>query len=180
MINNMKKNLLSVLILALLIVNIVLTAIMMISVIGTNKKTGDLVTSIATVMNLELHPPGSDSEPNVPLSQTATYSMPKVLVGQLKPSVNADGKPGADQIVFEMSLAMNTEHKDYEDLGKAETLSGFEISIKEVAESVFRDYTEQDCRDNIEQIKAEILSAIQDLFQSDCIFRVSISVTTYQ
>ena len=39
----MKKNLLSVLILALLVVNIVLTAIMMFSVMGTSQKTSRLV-----------------------------------------------------------------------------------------------------------------------------------------
>ena len=42
----MKRNLLTVLILALLIVNIVLTTIMMISMMGTNKKTADLVSDI--------------------------------------------------------------------------------------------------------------------------------------
>ena len=56
----MKKNLLSILILVLLVVNIALTAVMMISVTGTNKKTADLITSIATVMNLELYEPGGD------------------------------------------------------------------------------------------------------------------------
>ena len=50
----MKKNLLSVLILVLLVVNIILSVIMMASVVGTNKKTGELVTSIATVLKLEL------------------------------------------------------------------------------------------------------------------------------
>ena len=38
----MKKNLLSILILVLLIVNIALTSVMMISVISTNKKTAAL------------------------------------------------------------------------------------------------------------------------------------------
>ena len=41
----MKKNLMSVLILALLIVNIVLTVITMISVTSTNKKTAAVVNS---------------------------------------------------------------------------------------------------------------------------------------
>ena len=36
----MKKNLMTVLILALLVVNIVLTSVMLVSIVGTNKKTG--------------------------------------------------------------------------------------------------------------------------------------------
>ena len=50
----MKKNLLSIVILALLIVNLVLTSIMMFSVMSTNKKTAAVVTDIASVLQLEL------------------------------------------------------------------------------------------------------------------------------
>ena len=56
----MKKNLMSVLILALLIVNIVLTVITMVSVTSTNKKTASVVNSIATVLNLELNTSGEN------------------------------------------------------------------------------------------------------------------------
>ena len=176
----MKKNLLSVLILALLIVNIAMTAIMMVSVLGTNSKTGALVTSIARVMNLELYEPGTDPASNIPLSQTATYALADRLMIQLKPSVDADGRSGADMVIFYMALAMNTEHKDYKELGSDETLKSFEIQIKDTVATVVRDYTEQEFNENSEQVKAEILSAIQDLFQSDFIYRVSISDVIFQ
>lgn len=177
----MKKNLLSVLILALLIVNIAMTAIMMVSVLGTNNKTGALVTSIARVMNLELYEPGSDPASSIPLSQTATYALADRLMIQLKPSVDADGNStGADMVIFYMALAMNTEHKDYKELGSDETLKSFEIQIKDTVATVVRDYTEQEFNENTEQVKAEILSAIQDLFQSDFIYRVSISDVIFQ
>ena len=50
----MKKNMLSILILALLIVNIVLTAIMMFSITGTAKKTSALIDDISAAINLDL------------------------------------------------------------------------------------------------------------------------------
>ena len=50
----MKKNMMSVLILALLIVNIVLTSIMMFSVVGTARKTSALIDDITSAINLEL------------------------------------------------------------------------------------------------------------------------------
>ena len=59
----MKKNLISIVILALLIVNIALTAIMMFSVTGTAKKTSALVDDIATAINLELTGGGGSGEP---------------------------------------------------------------------------------------------------------------------
>ena len=57
----MKKNLLSVLILVLMVVNIAMSAVMMISVTGTNQKTSALLDSIGAAMNLELFAPGSAS-----------------------------------------------------------------------------------------------------------------------
>ena len=178
----MKKNLLSVLILALLVVNIAMNAIMMISILSTNSKTGDLVASIATVMNLELFRPGTETVTrNVPLSQTATYSLNDRLMVQLNHSVDADGKPvGADMVTFYMSIAMDTENKDYSKLGSSETLAGLEIEMKDVVASVIQNYTEQECRENFEAIKEEVLYAIQQLFQSDFIYRVSISDVVYQ
>ena len=50
----MKKNLLSIIILALLVVNIVLSAIMMISVTSASKKTAALVADISTIIGLEI------------------------------------------------------------------------------------------------------------------------------
>lgn len=176
----MKKNLLSVLILALLVVNIVLTTIMMVSVISTNSKTGDLVTTIASVMNLELTGPG-DSANNVPLSQTATYPLSDRLMIQIRQDVDADGKAvGHSMVVFYMSLAMDMEHEDYSKLGSPETLAGLEIQIKDAVSSVVREYTEQEFNDNFDQVKAEILAAIQDLFQSRFVYRVSISDVIFQ
>ena len=63
----MKKNLMTVLILALLIVNIALTGVMLVSIVGTNKKTAQLVDNITTAMNLELTVPGAEGTTNVPL-----------------------------------------------------------------------------------------------------------------
>ena len=50
----MKKNLISIVILALLIVNVVLSAVTLISVTGTNKKTAALVGDIASAISIDL------------------------------------------------------------------------------------------------------------------------------
>ena len=69
----MKKNLLSVLILALLAVNIVLTTIMMISITNTNAATAKLVDSVLAVMNIELYSPGGTSAADVALEDSETF-----------------------------------------------------------------------------------------------------------
>ena len=55
----MKKNLLSVIILALLVVNIVLTSIMMVSVMGTMKKSSKLIDGISSALALEVNETGA-------------------------------------------------------------------------------------------------------------------------
>ncbi len=72
----MKKNLISIIILALLVVNVVLTAIMMFSVTSASKKTAALVDNIATALNLELTAQTGDAgTPVVPISDIETYSL---------------------------------------------------------------------------------------------------------
>lgn len=71
----MKKNLMTVLILALLVVNIVLTSVMLVSIVGTNKKTAQLVDNITTAMNLELTVPGDEETTNVALTDTEVYNI---------------------------------------------------------------------------------------------------------
>lgn len=170
----MKKNLLSVLILALLIVNIVLTTVMMVSIVSTNSKTGKLVTSIATVLNLEYNEPGKETVEEIPLSQTDTYNMEELTI-LLSP--DAEGEQA--YIVFDMALAMNTKHKDYKKLGSSETLAEYDMMIRSTVEDVVSSYTREDCRDNFDEIRDEILEAIQGLFQSDFIYRVAVSNVKY-
>ena len=49
----MKKNLLSIIILALLVVNIGMTSFMLLSVMTTNSKTAKLISDIAAALELE-------------------------------------------------------------------------------------------------------------------------------
>ncbi len=83
----MKKNLLSIVILALLIVNIVLTAIMMFSVVGINKKTASVVGNIASVLQLETTKPKTEEgEEEVSLENTKVYDIEDQLIIPLKNS----------------------------------------------------------------------------------------------
>ena len=85
----MKKNLMTVLILALLIVNIALTGVMLVSIVGTNKKTAQLVDNITTAMNLELTVPGAEGTTNVPLTDTEVYNIADSMTIPLKSEAGA-------------------------------------------------------------------------------------------
>ncbi len=178
----MKKNLLSVLVLVLVVVNIVMSAVIMISVIGTNQKTADLITSVASALNLELRGPGGETEVNVPLADTAVYDMTDLMVPLAKPVVvNPDGTTtegkGASYTMFNLTLQMNTKHEDYAKFG--EDIDSRKSMIEDVVNRVFASYTETECRNNIDAIRDELLKEIQDLFGSDFIFRIAILAQKY-
>lgn len=179
----MKKNLLSILILVLLIVNIALTAVMMISVTGTNKKTAELVTSIATVMNLELYSPGGVSVADVPLSETDTYDLSDLMIPlAISTTVNQDGELVSSKqsyIVFTLSLFQNTKHDDYKTLGGETNITVYESQIKDVVNTVVGSHTLEECQNDFDSIREEILQEIQHLFGSNFIYKIGISGVTY-
>lgn len=169
----MKKNLLSVLILVLLVVNIILSVVMMVSVTGTNKKTGELITSIATVLKIELYNPGGVAVTDVPMSDTEIYNIPSLTIAVSK----ADGKQG--YVIFDLGLQQNMKHKDYKKQGGAEKMAAYESATKDAVNSVVSRHTQEEFQQDVESVRDEILKAIQSLFDSDFIYRVSISNIKY-
>lgn len=174
----MKKNLLSVLILALLVVNIILTGVMMFSVVGANKKTADLVNNIATVLELELTVPGEEKEKEtISLANTAEYSLSSTmtipLVSETITTESGTTKTKERYMMCEIALLMNKKNKDYKVYG--ETIADRETLIEDAITSVVSSHTETECRNDMEGIKEEILDRIQELFQSDFIYKIAIS-----
>lgn len=172
----MKKNLISIIILALLVVNVVLTAIMMFSVTSASKKTAALVDNIATALNLELTAQTGDAgTPVVPIADIETYSLEggEALTISLKP--DEDGT--AHFCLVSITFSINMKADGYKTYGS--DLSGQEELIKGEVISVFNQYTMEEARANETQIKAEILSRVQRMYDSEHIFNVSFGSIIY-
>ena len=172
----MKRNLLSVLILALLIVNIVLSAIMMMSVTNTNKRTAELITDIATVMNLELTSPGEAATNlaanNVKPEDTTIYSLGADKM-TIPLAVGSDGKQ--NYLVCRVSFAINTKHADYKKMSALLTEENFNPKAKSIVETVVGQFTADEAKTNIKDLQDEILAEIRKWFGSEMIYEVIIS-----
>lgn len=166
----MKRNLLTVIILALLVVNIVLTGVLMFSVMATNNKTAELITNIATVMNLELTVPGQEEpEEIISIDDTDVYNLTNMMT---IPLTKVEASDKQRYIMFEISLSMNKKHKGYKKYSG--TLAEREKLIEDAITSVVGVRTEAECND-MEGLKKDILKSIQEIFQSDFIYKVGIS-----
>lgn len=177
----MKKNLISVLILALLVVNIALTAIMVFSVMGTMKKTSTLVTNIASVLNIEIE--GSKEEEGekseILIENVVTYDVPEQTI-LLKKSVGADGTPDSKShyCLVSVSFMMDSAHEDYAKYG--EKVDGMKSIIMGVINDVVGSHTMEECQADPEALKEQILTRIQGEFNSTFIYKVTFSNIIYQ
>ncbi|MCQ2498721.1 MAG: flagellar basal body-associated FliL family protein [Lachnospiraceae bacterium] len=170
----MKKNLISVAILALLLVNLVLTGIMAFSVMSTNKKTAQLVSDIATTINLEIatDDPASEEAPDkVSMKNIETYTISDMTIPL---------KKGVDEkdhyMLASVALSMNKEHPDFLEYGSALQ----EDLIKGEIIKIISSYTIDEAKANTGVLCEEILKKIQALYESDFIFDVTFSSTLYQ
>lgn len=171
----MKKNLISVLILALLVVNVVLTAIMMFSTMGAVKKTGALVNSIATVLNIELEKDTEEVDTSVQIADMVSYDITDTLTIPLK-----KGEDGKDHYyIVNVTLMMNSKDADYETYGP--TIANQDSLLKSIVIEVIGGHTLEEALASPEALREEILSKMQEAYGgSTFIYKVAFSNIMHQ
>ena len=166
----MKKNLISIVILALLVVTIVLSSITLLSVSGTNRKTAALVTDIAAAINLDLGGQTEEEkqEVTVSMADVVTYDITDLTV-PLKKGENDEKEHYA---MLSVTLSMNSKDKDYKTYGD---LSARESLIKGEINDAVSQHTADEARENSHAIEEEILQRVQAMFDSQFIYDVTFS-----
>ena len=168
----MKKNLMSILILALLVVNIVLTAIMMFSVTGAMKSTTALVGRIAAVLDLELNL--GDDETEVAIADSVTYDIADTMTIPLKRAVNEEGvEEDQRYAMIAVSILMDKTNKDYKEY--AETMDANASVIKGEIIDVVSSYTLDEFRNDTDGVREAILARLRKVYNSDFIYKVVFS-----
>ena len=164
----MKKNLMSVIILALVTVNLVLTGIIMFSTVSANRKTIALVDDIAAILNLELETGAGEEEAaveaSVPPENSEVYDIADSMTVALKSS--GDGKD--HYAMCSVSFSINTQHEDYKTYQPM--LAAKESKIKSEIIEVVGQYTKEEAQANVHGIEAEILKKVQEMFDSDFVY----------
>ncbi len=173
----MKKNFISILILGCTIINIVLSAITMYSVVSTNQKTAAIVTDVANVLSLDLGTgPEETAVSEVPIENIVTYSISDKMTIELK------GTPGDNTTHYAMVsvfFSMDSSHPDYKKYG--ETMGDNEVILKSIIGDVFSNYTIDEARLQQDEIRNEILKKVQNKYSgSTFVFDVSFSDIVFQ
>ncbi|MBE5840187.1 Flagellar basal body-associated protein FliL [Butyrivibrio sp. INlla18] len=174
----MKKNLLSIIILALLVINLAMNGFMLLSVMTTNSQTAKLISDIAAALELEASggAGGGFSNSNsgtVGVANIATfgYTGDNNLTISLKPG--ADGK--THYMLADVVFSMNTAAQDYATYGSSESLASMSDLVKAKVIDVLSSYTMEELQADMQTAKDQVLEAVQELYGSNFIYDVSIS-----
>ncbi|EOS46261.1 flagellar basal body-associated FliL family protein [Lachnospiraceae bacterium JLR.KK009] len=170
----MKKNLMSVLILALVVANLVLTAILMISVVPQTKKANELVTKVCSAIDLELEGGKDNSSLNLPMDQLDTIKIEEGASITINLKEGDDGKP--HHAVISVALALNTKSDGYKTYG-VEGITAKEALIKDEVIKIVSGYTYEELKKDQTKAQDAILTRLRRMYESD--FIVSVAFPTY-
>lgn len=170
----MKKSLLTVITFALVLVNLVLTAILAITIIPETKKANELITKVCAAIDLDLAAGDDDGTTAIPIEDVEVYDIADSFTINLRKG--ADGQQ--HYAIISVSISTNTKSDDYKTF--SEMLSTKEGLIKTQINNVVSQYTMEQLQENPQDVQREIAKELQKTFSSDFIVSVGFSSITYQ
>ncbi len=171
----MKKNLMSIIIMALVLANLILTAILAFTIIPQTRKSNQLIDEVVAAINIELE--GSEEgNVTIPIEDIEVYNITDNFTVNLAP--NGDGEKHF--AVFSVGLSMNTKSEGYKDYKGAEGLAEKETILRSEINTIVSSYTVEEFEaEGQKAVKQEILEAMQDMFGgTDFIVGVNFSSVT--
>ena len=170
----MKKNFLTFLTLALVLVNLVLTAIIAIAIVPETQKANELIVKVADAIDLDMQSGDAASTGDYDIAQLEDYSFDDTFTVNLK-----TGDDGKDHfVVVGVVLSLNKENKEYDE--KYETLGKNVNTVRDRITSVLGSYTLDEMRSDDAAVKLAILQQMQELFGKGFVVNVGFSSVTYQ
>ena len=167
----MKKNLMSVIILALVVINLVLTAIMMFTIMPQTQKANEMITKVCEAIDLELNSGAATGLSNLPMSQIEVYN---VAEGATMTVNLADGR----YAVVAIAISVNNESEEYEE-NTTTPLSTKESLIKDAVRETIAKYTKAELSANSDMAKDEILKILKKDFGAEYIVGISFPTFTF-
>ncbi len=161
----MKKNILTIIIMAITLINTILLAVLIFAIVPTANKTMKLIDQVNSIVDLELESPEGEQE-EIAVSDIATYNIADKLTINLK---SDDGE--SHYAILKVSISMNTKNEQYATLSTK--IAENENAIKEIVSDEFGKYTKDEVNANKAMIKEQIIVRIQEYFKSDFIINVS-------
>jgi len=167
----MKKNILTIVIMASTVTNLVLTAVMMFSIVPAMNKTNKLIDKVATVIDLETE----EEEEGTQWEDLETYDIPF----ESKQTINlkSEGDKESHYVVIDgITVSFNKEAEDYDKV--SESVKAANVYIVDFVKEAISEHTISTL--NEQAVKDSALVKIQNFYGSKCIVRLSLSGFMFQ
>lgn len=167
----MKKNLMTLIILALVVVNLVLTAIMMFAIVPQTQRANEMITKVCEAIDLELNSGAATGMSNLPIERIATYDVASgdTLTVNLK---------GGGYAVIGVVISVDNESETFKNNNGTEYLSTKESLIKGSIIEIVGNYTKEDLGESKEGVKADLLKNLKKTFGADYVVGVEFTKFT--
>ena len=162
----MKKNILTVVIMAATVINLVLTAVLVFSVMPAMNKTTNLIDKVASVIDLEIDT--KDESEDYTIADLESFAVEYDAVQ----NINLLPEEGDDTMhVFRMkgfSISFNKKAEDFQVI--SEQVKADPTHIKDIVIKTISSHTKSD----FDQVKvaSECVKKIQEMYNSKCIVEI--------
>ena len=167
----MKKNIFSVIITALTVINVVLTAVLFFVMLPTFNKTNNLLTKVASVLNIELD---ADSEANGDSNYKLSDLQAIPVTWDNEATYNLKAADGEKNARFAQlrgySLYLNKNADDFDEVN--EMLTADTAQITRLISSVVVKHTYAEATQDL--IQKETLEEIEKLLDSKVVVRIAL------
>lgn len=171
----MKKSMLNVITLALVLINLALTVLLTFSLVSTNTKTNNLISKVSQIIDLDVGGIEVDGSGNVNGQVTINdIEYVDVMSGDsnsITVSYTEDGK--THYVVLKVTIGLNKKSRDYE-TKSASITNGMKLIVSEVTNEALK-YTYSSVSSNKAVIEKNLLTALQNQFQTEMIYSVTLS-----
>lgn len=166
----MKKNLMSVVILALVLANFILTGLLVFTIVPETRNANKMIEAVCAAIDLDLSSGVTTGTSNIPIDQIETFQ-----INEGEPmTMNLASEDGKNHyVVVSIALSMNIKSDGYKEYDGATGLQAKEAIIKNNINTIVRKYTKTEFDSNMSQVQNAILADMQSLFGSDFIVGVN-------
>ena len=163
---------LAVLILAVSLANLVLSAIVLMVVIPKMDATEAFLTKVASAIELE------EKQEKAVIGDMENYILTKSTESIMINLKNYKSSKDSYVVIKGVALMLNTKNKYYSQVKKL--LDKNNIKIQDIINSTYEKYTKEEAKDKKEQIKNEILEEISEMLDTRTIVDISFGSIMYQ
>lgn len=170
----MKKSMLNVITLALVLINLVLTVLLTFSLVSTNNRTNNLIKKVGEIIDLDAAgnaANGSQTGSAVNIDDIEYVEVKSGDSTNITVSYTDSGK--THYVVFKVTLGLNKKVKDYST--KSTSINnGMKLIVSQITNEALK-YSYNTVTTNKTTIEKNLLSTLQDQFETEAICSVTLS-----